>query len=60
MNDRIRALEKALLWVILEQCEMGGKCYAKLLIHGEEAFSAVGLSDGCSVKDVEAKLFSDD
>lgn len=52
-----QALEKALLWVIYEQCVYGGKAYNKLLIHGEEAFRAVGLKNECSVKEIEEMLF---
>lgn len=58
--NREEQLERALLWVIYEQCVYGGKVYAKLLIHGEEAFSAVGLQDECDVKKIEMKLFGDE
>lgn len=50
-------LERALLWVIYEQCVYDDTAYAKLLIHGQEAFEAVGLEDGCSVKEIEKRLF---
>ena len=49
--------ERALLWVIWEQCVYGGKAYARLLIHGIEAFEAVGLKDGCDASEIEKKLF---
>jgi hypothetical protein len=49
--------EKALLWVIYEQCIYGGKAYAKLLIHGQEAFEALGLEDGCGADQIEKMLF---
>ena len=52
-----KGIEKALLWVIHEQCEYAGRCYAKLLIHGEEAFKAIGLQDGCEISEVERRLF---
>lgn len=55
--NRENQLERALLWVIYEQCIYGGKAYAKLLIHGEEAFLAVGLEDGCDEKEIEERLF---
>ena len=55
--SREERLEKALLWVIHEQCEYSGKAYAKLLIHGEEAFDALGLKDGCEIKEIEERLF---
>ena len=45
-------LERALLWVVYEQCVYAGKAYARLLIHGEEAFAALGLKDGCDVKEI--------
>lgn len=60
MNDREKALENVLLCVIYEQCVYGGKVYAKLLIHGKEAFNAVGLKDGCDVKELEERIFKDD
>lgn len=53
-------LEMALLWVIHEQCEYAGKVYAKLLIHGEEAFNALGLKDGSDIKEIEKRLFKED
>lgn len=53
-------LERALLWVIHEQCEYAGKAYAKLLIHGEEAFNALGLEDGCDIKEIEKRLFKEE
>ena len=52
-------LEKALLWVIYEQCVYGEKAYAKLLIHGEDAFKALGLKDGCDVSEIENRLFQE-
>ena len=52
-------LERALLWIIREQCEYAGKVYAKLLIHGEEAFLALGLEDGCDVSEIEKRLFKE-
>lgn len=57
MNEREKELENALLWIIYEQCAYNGKLYAWLLIHGAEAFAALGLSDGCPVEDVEKRLF---
>lgn len=56
--SREQALEKALLWIVYEQCVYAGKAYARLLIHGEEAFAAVGLKDGCDVKEIEERLFN--
>ena len=53
-----RRLERALLWVIYEQCIYGGKAYAKLLIHGAEAFDALGIEDGCNVEEIEKRLFA--
>lgn len=50
-------LERALLWVIYEQCVYAGKAYAKLLIHGDEAFKALGIEDGCSEEEIEKRLF---
>jgi len=50
-------VERALLWVIYEQCVYNGKAYAKLLIHGTEAFAALGLVDGCDVSEIEKRLF---
>lgn len=58
--DEREALQKALLWVIYEQCEYAGKAYAKLLIHGEEAFDALGLLDGCSIEEIEKRLFKEE
>ena len=58
MNER--RLEKALLWVIYEQCVYGGTAYARLLIHGEEAFDALGLKDGCSAREIEKRLFKEE
>ena len=49
--------EKALLWVIYEQCVYNGRAYARLLIHGSEAFEALGLKDGCEVTEIEKRLF---
>ena len=49
--------EKALLWVIYEQCVYSGRAYARLLIHGSEAFEALGLKDGCEVAEIEKRLF---
>jgi hypothetical protein len=60
MEYEKRRLETALLWVIHEQCEYSGKVYAKLLIHGEEAFKALGLEDGCSIEEIEKRLFGED
>ena len=57
MNDREKKLETALLWIIYEQCAYNGKLYARLLIHGKEAFDALGIADGCSVEEVEKKIF---
>lgn len=59
MEYEKRRLEKALLWVIHEQCEYAGKAYAMLLIHGEEAFDALGLKDGCGIKEIERRLFEE-
>ena len=56
MNEKLR---RALLWVIYEQCVYGGKVYARLLIHGNEAFEALGLDDGCDVSEIESELFSE-
>lgn len=52
-------VERALLWVIYEQCVYAGKVYAKLLIHGKEAFAAIGLEDGCDVEEIEKRLFEE-
>ena len=57
MNDREKKLETALLWVVYEQCAYNGKLYARLLIHGKEVFDALGIADGCSVEEVEKKIF---
>ena len=57
MNEK---LEKALLWVIYEQCVYGDKAYAKLLIHGEEAFDALGLPYECKVREIEDRLFGNE
>lgn len=56
MNDREKKLETALLWIVYEQCAYNGKLYARLLIHGAEAFAALGLPDGCPVEDVEKRI----
>lgn len=53
-------LERALLWVVWEQCVYAGKAYAKLLIHGEDAFKALGLEDGCPESEIERRLFGDE
>lgn len=50
-------LVRALLWIIYEQCVYDGKAYAKLMIHGKEAFDAVGLPEVCDVKEIEKMLF---
>ena len=55
--DEREALKRALLWVIYEQCVYGGKAYARLLIHGQEAFAALGLKDGCDVSEIDRMLF---
>lgn len=57
--SREQALEKALLWIIYEQCVCGDKVYAKLLIHGKDAFEAVGLTDECNIKEIEERLFQE-
>ena len=57
--NREEKLEKAILWVIYEQCVYNGTAYAKLLIHGQEAFDAIGLKDECSVEEIEKLLFVD-
>lgn len=59
MEYEKRCLEKALLWVVHEQCEYAGKAYAKLLIHGEEAFDALGLPHECDIKVIEDRLFGE-
>lgn len=53
MNDA----QKCLLWVIHEQCVYNGRAHANLLIHGAEAFAAVGLKDGCDASEVEKLIF---
>lgn len=53
-------IARALLWVIYEQCVYNGKAYARLLIHGEEAFKALGIEDGCDAVEIEKRLFGDD
>lgn len=58
--SREQRLEKALLWVIHEQCEYSGKAYARLLIHGQEAFDALGLKDECAISEIEERLFKED
>lgn len=55
--SREEKLVKALLWIIYEQCVYDGKAYAKLMIHGKEAFEAVGLPEVCDVKEIEKMLF---
>ena len=57
--NREKRLEKALLWVIHEQCEYNGKVYARLLIHGKEAFEALGLEDECDLEEIEKELFGE-
>ena len=52
-------LKRALLWVIYEQCIYDEKAYAKLLIHGQEAFDALGLQDECNIKEIEKLLFNE-
>ena len=52
-------LEKALLWVVYEQCVYNGKAYARLLIHGTEAFAALGIKDGCEAEIIEKRLFDE-
>ena len=58
--SREKQLERALLWVVYEQCVYAGKAYARLLIHGLEAFDALGLVDGCEAEEIEKRLFGDD
>lgn len=58
--SKAEQLERSLLWVIHEQCEYSGKAYARLLIHGEEAFKALGIEDGCDIKEIEKRLFKED
>lgn len=55
--EKCTKYEKALLWVIYEQCIYGGKAYAKLLIHGEEAFDLLGIPYVCDEKVIEERLF---
>lgn len=55
--SREEMLERSLLWVIYEQCVYGEKVYAKLLIHGNDAFKAIGLEDECNVEEIEKRLF---
>ena len=55
--SREKRLEKALLWIIYEQCTYNGKVYADLLIHGREAFDAVGIQNECDATEIEKKLF---
>lgn len=55
--SREEKLERALLWIIYEQCVYNGKAYAKLLIHGKKAFDALGLTDECDIKEIEKTLF---
>ncbi len=50
-------LKRALMWVIYEQCVYGDKAYARLLIHGNEAFEALGLPEVCDKKIIEDYLF---
>lgn len=50
-------LATAMLWIIYEQTVFDGKAYAKLLIHGQEAFEALGLEDGCDASEIEQRLF---
>ena len=56
MNEKLRM---ALMWIIYEQCVYGNTVYAKLLIHGEEAFDALGLPYECDVKVIEDYLFGE-
>ena len=53
----IEELRRALMWVIYEQCVYGDKAYAKLLIHGSEAFKALGLPEECDKAVIEEYLF---
>lgn len=57
MKLNIDSIESALLWVIYEQCVYGNKAYAKLLIHGQEAFDALNLKDECDMSEIEERLF---
>jgi hypothetical protein len=59
LYDEREALKKALLWVVHEQCEYNGKVYARLLIHGVEAFKALGLEDECDLEEIEKELFKE-
>lgn len=56
MNEK---LKRALMWVIYEQCVYGSKAYAKLLIHGKEAFEALGLPEECDISIIEKYLFGE-
>ncbi len=53
MND----IERALLWIIYEQCVYAGKAYSKLLIHGSEAFAALTLYLFSPLIKIEKRLF---
>ncbi len=55
--SREEKLEKALLWIIYEQCVYGDKAYSKLLIHGDDAFDAIGLKHECNLEEIEERLF---
>ena len=55
--SREKELATALLWVIYEQCVYGDRVYARLLIHGKDAFAALGIEDRCNVKEIERRLF---
>ena len=55
--NNMKSIEIALLWVIYEQCVCGNKVYAKLLIHGQDAFDALNLKDECDVSEIEERLF---
>lgn len=57
--NKAERLEKALLWVIHEQCEYAGRVYARLLIHGQEAFEALELKDECDISEIENRLFKE-
>ena len=59
LSDMNEKLARALLWVIYEQCVYGDKAYARLLIHGEEAFDALGLPYECDVQMIEDYLFGE-
>ena len=56
MNEK---LKRALMWIIYEQCVCGNKAYAKLLIHGKDAFDALELPYVCDLKTIEDYLFSE-